>query len=114
MRQLEADHLAEEAQIADADSPTGANGNTTSAPTTPPGRPNGTTEKPAPIGQGREMANGAKSMPNSRRASGYGGTFGLEKLSLSVVEPKSWADEEDVDAAGAQSASLSANVGVLY
>lgn len=111
MRQLEADHLAEEAQIAKSDSPTPANGNTTSAPTTPPGGANGhalPNEKPAPIGQGREMANGAKSMPTSRRTSGYGGTFGMEKLSLSVMEPsagKSWTDDEDVDAEGAQSES---------
>ncbi|KAL1407712.1 hypothetical protein Q8F55_007145 [Vanrija albida] len=59
---------------------------------------------PAPIGQGREV-NGAKSMPSSRRTSGYGGaTFGMEKLSLSVLEPgkKDWADDDDVGAEGAQ------------
>jgi hypothetical protein len=114
MRQLEADHMAEEAQIAKTTSP--ANGTTTSAPTTPTGvNGNGqlpaagapaAADKPAPIGQGRELANGAKSMPASRRASGYGGTFGLEKLSLSVMEPgsgKTWTEDEDVDAEGAQS-----------
>ena len=98
------------------------NGNTTSAPTTPPGRPahgsaagagggpvapKTTSDKPAPIGQGREMANGAKSMPASRRASGFGPTFGLEKLSLSVMEPsgagKTWTDDDDVDTEGAAS-----------
>ena len=115
MRQLEADHLAEEKHLAvSGASPNPANGNISSAPTTPPGHAfnNGPTsamvERPAPIGQGREMANGAKSMPTSRRASGYGGTFGLEKLSLSIMEPgtkQSWADDEDVDAEGAQSRS---------
>ena len=117
MRQLEADHLAEEAQLAKSASPdpTAAN----SAPTTPPGGSgprsanSDTREKPAPIGQGRELANGAKSMPASRRTSGYGSsTFGMEKLSLSVMDTgsgKQWnggaadGDEEDVDAEGAQS-----------
>jgi len=117
MRQLEADHLAEEANLAttnggsnDSATSPNLNGNTTSAPTTPPGRANGALpgqDKPAPIGQGRELANGAKSMPASRRTSGYGGTFGLEKLSLSVMDSKgkTWTDEEDVDAEGAQSES---------
>ena len=116
MRQLEADHLAEEANLATTNAANGANdsspnlnGNTSSAPTTPPGRANGAIpggqDKPAPIGQGRELANGAKSMPASRRTSGYGGSFGLEKLSLSVMDTKgkTWTDEEDVDAEGAQS-----------
>jgi len=116
MRQLEADHLAEEADLATTNSANGSatspnlNGNTTSAPTTPPGRANGAAgqDKPAPIGQGRELANGAKSMPASRRTSGYGGSFGLEKLSLSVMDSKgkTWTDEEDVDAEGAQSESF--------
>ena len=113
MRQLEEDHLAEERRL--------LNGDAASAPTTPIGRVNfGSTvsvpdiqrterEPPAPIGHGRETANGAKSMPASRRTSGYGGTFGLEKLSLSAMEPagvKSWKDEEDeVDNEGAQSES---------
>jgi hypothetical protein len=38
-------------------------------------------------------------MPASRRTSGYGGgTFGMDKLSISVLEPgrKEWADEDDV------------------
>ncbi len=114
MRQLEAEHLAEERQL--------LNDEAASAPTTPPGRVTmGSTpsvpemqqserEQPAPIGQGRETANGAKSMPASRRTSGYGaGAFGMEKLSLSVMEPerREWtAEEEDVDAEGAQSMSL--------
>jgi hypothetical protein len=86
-----------------------------SAPTSPLGArsPHGSSEERAPstgpvapIGQGRDM-NGAKSMPASRRTSGYGPTFGMEKLSLSVLEPggKKWNDEDDVDAEGAQSAS---------
>jgi hypothetical protein len=45
-------------------------------------------------------------MPGSRRTSGYG-TFGFEKLSLSVMEPgsgrKEWKEEDEVDAEGAQS-----------
>lgn len=83
-----------------------------SAPTSPLGRlpKGGAADRapgagaPAPIGQGRE--NGAKSMPASRRTSGYGGsTFGMEKLSLSVLEPggNKWEDDDDVDAEGAQS-----------
>jgi hypothetical protein len=121
MRQLEADHLAEEANLATTNAANGTNGvngsaaspnlngNTSSAPTTPPGgRANGALpgqDKPAPIGQGRELANGAKSMPASRRTSGHAGTFGLEKLSLSVMDTKgkTWTDDEDVDAEGAQS-----------
>ena len=110
MRQLEADHLAEERQL--------LNNEAASAPTTPPGRSVlGSTmsvpemlrverEQVAPIGQGREMANGAKSMPASRRTSGHGGSFAFEKLSVSVLSPgrREWtAEEEDVDAEGAQS-----------
>jgi hypothetical protein len=36
-------------------------------------------------------------MPASRRTSGYGGTFGMDKLSLSVLEHgrKDWADQVD-------------------
>lgn len=83
-----------------------------SAPTSPLGRlaaPAGADRAPgagapAPIGQGRE--NGAKSMPASRRTSGYGGTFGMEKLSLSVLEPgrKEWADVDDEDDLAADNA----------
>lgn len=111
MRQLEADQLAEETLLAgsgkgaaNGDHAAGANG-TNSAPTTPPGHEDGAAkEAVAPIGQGREMANGAKSMPASRRASGYG-TFGMEKLSLSVMDegtgrPAHW-EEEEVDDQGA-------------
>jgi hypothetical protein len=94
------------------------NGETTSAPTSPAGRLSfilpddsvpGPKEQLAPIGQGRELANGAKSMPASRRTSGYG-TFGMEKLSLSVMESgerrggQKWGgadeDEGDADAQG--------------
>lgn len=118
MRQLEADHAAEESQILNGNS--SPPGEAASAPTTPPGgvrvafgsttsvpdMMKGFKEAPAPIGSGRD-ANGAKSMPASRRASGYGGgSFGFEKLSLSVVEPagnkKEWNEEDDVDAEGAQ------------
>lgn len=130
MRKLEADQQAELAEDhqqqhhADGHGPNGnatsnGDGETTSAPTTPPGpgrhalgsttsvpEVSVTKETPAPIGQGRELANGAKSMPASRRTSGYG-TFGMEKLSLSVMEGGErkgtrWEDEE-VDAEGAQS-----------
>lgn len=123
MRQLEADQLAEETMLAgsgkgaangNGDHAAGANGATNSAPTTPPGHENGNgpstdgaaKEAVAPIGQGRELANGAKSMPASRRASGYG-TFGMEKLSLSVMDegtgrPGQW-EEEEVDDQGAHS-----------
>lgn len=136
MRQLEADQLAEESRLSgsekattNGDHPNGnsngngsgnsngnGNGNTTSAPTTPPGQEdsNGATtnakEAVAPIGQGREVANGAKSMPASRRASGYG-TFGMEKLSLSVMDEgtgrNKW-EEEEVDDQGAHSESCCA------
>lgn len=114
MKQLEADQLAEESRLGNTNGEhhaAGVNGNTSSAPTTPPGhegegQTNGSTkEAVAPIGQGREMANGAKSMPASRRASGYG-TFGLEKLSLSVMDEgtgrTNW-DEEEVNDQGAHS-----------
>lgn len=90
-----------------------------SAPTTPPGRAPASVAaasvpdskiKVAPIGQGRETANGAKSMPGSRRTSRYDGAFGMEKLSLSAMDGpgKGWSnnDDEEVDAEGAQSASL--------
>lgn len=112
MKQLEANHLAEERQL--------LNNEAASAPTTPTGRVamSSTTsvpdmikterDHPAPIGQGRETANGAKSMPGSRRTSGYG-TFGMEKLSLSMMSTgrREWtAEEEDVDAEGAQSRGL--------
>jgi hypothetical protein len=119
MRQLEADQLAEETQLHHNDQVPGSStsnnntntssGNgTTSAPSTPPSAP-GVIEKPV----GSQGQPGAKSMPTSRRASGYGGaTFGMEKLSLSVMEPAGgqgrggWTrDEEDVDAEGAQSGS---------
>lgn len=118
MRQLEADQLAEETRLAGSGKGTNgdhvANGNTNSEPTTPPGHENGNgdstapKEAVAPIGQGREMANGAKSMPASRRASGYG-TFGMEKLSLSVMDEGTgrqgkW-EEEEVDDQGAHSMS---------
>ena len=93
------------------------NNEAASAPTTPPGRlakkstssvpemQHGQREQPAPIGQGRESANGAKSMPGSRRTSGDG-TFGMEKLSLRAIDQgkKGWPkEEEEVDAEGAQS-----------
>jgi hypothetical protein len=44
-------------------------------------------------------------MPASRRTSGYGGgSFGMEKLSLSVLDgKKEWTDEDDVAADNAQS-----------
>lgn len=105
--------LAEQMARLDADQRADAmllNGNeAASAPTSPAGRSAKAVAAdrapaPAPIGQGRE--NGAKSMPTSRRTSGYGGnTFGMEKLSLSVLEPggKKWEDEDEVDAEGAQS-----------
>lgn len=111
MRLLEAEHLAEERQMLNIEA--------ASAPTTPPGRlgKSSTTSVPeiqqveremvAPIGQGRETANGVKSMPGSRRTSGYG-SFGFEKLSLSAMGPGRrglTAEEEDVDAEGAQSES---------
>ena len=60
------------------------------------------------------MANGAKSMPTSRRASGFGPTFGMEKLSLSVMESaqgKGW-DDDEVDTEGAQSELRSTWLGV--
>jgi hypothetical protein len=113
MRLLEAEHREEERAILSANAP--GTGEAASAPTTPPGHadadadasqvPAGVVpEEPAPIGAGRE--NGAKSMPGSRRTSGYG-TFGFEKLSLSVMEPgsgrKEWKEEDEVDAEGAQS-----------
>ncbi|WVQ85355.1 hypothetical protein IAT38_007520 [Cryptococcus sp. DSM 104549] len=111
MRELEANQLAEERQIL-----SGA-GEIASAPTTPSGRdqapasvPETLKEAPAPIGPpgtGREGLNGAKSMPGSRRTSTYGGTFGMEKLSLSVMADapgRTWGQEDDdVDAEGAQS-----------
>ena len=125
MRQLEADQLAEESRLSGSEKATNGDhsngdangnghGNTSSEPTTPPGQEesNGATatatkEAVAPIGQGREMANGAKSMPASRRASGYG-TFGMEKLSLSVMDEgtgrNKW-EEEEVDDQGAHSES---------
>ncbi|EIW72686.1 hypothetical protein TREMEDRAFT_72846 [Tremella mesenterica DSM 1558] len=115
MRQMEAHHAAEESQLA-TDSPPGE---AASAPTTPPGGGHsrvtfGSTvsvpdiakvkEAQAPIGTGRDL-NGVRSVPASRRTSGYGGaSFGFEKLSLSVMESskKDWAEDEDVDAEGAQ------------
>jgi hypothetical protein len=88
-------------------SPAGADG--TSIPVTPLDGDDKSTEahgvngngnaSVGAIGQGRELGNGAKSMPASRRASGYG-TFGMEKLSLSVMDEGTgrvkW-DEEEVD-----------------
>ncbi|WWC66536.1 uncharacterized protein I206_100439 [Kwoniella pini CBS 10737] len=112
MQELEASQLAEERQLLNSNTPPGE---AASAPTTPPGRlPHGTTasvpeskEAPAPIGPpGREGLNGAKSMPGSRRTSTYGGTFGMEKLSLSVMADagrRDWTEDDDVDAEGAQS-----------
>ncbi|WWC86079.1 uncharacterized protein L201_000950 [Kwoniella dendrophila CBS 6074] len=112
MQELEASQLAEERQLLNGNTPSGE---AASAPTTPPGRlPHATTASvpdtkgaPAPIGPpGREGLNGAKSMPGSRRTSTYGGTFGMEKLSLSVMADPSrrdWAEDDDVDAEGAQS-----------
>ncbi|OCF41394.1 pumilio-family RNA binding protein [Kwoniella heveanensis CBS 569] len=118
MRELEADQLAEERQLLNGVTPpSGGPGEAASAPTTPPGRlPVGNTasvpditrgdkEAPAPIGPPTGL-NGAKSMPGSRRTSTYGNTFGMEKLSLSVMaDPgrRDWADDDDVDAEGAQS-----------
>lgn len=116
MRLLEAEQLAEEHQL--------LSGEAASAPTTPPGRSPaqtpvdaaaagaasvaGSSVKPEPIGP--PQPNGAKSMPASRRTSGSAGTFGLEKLSLSVMgakpKGKDWAEDEDVDAEGAQSGFL--------
>jgi hypothetical protein len=98
MAELEAEQRAEDLLL------NGGNGvaEPASAPTSPLGRlPNSAADRapgagaPAPIGQGRE--NGAKSMPASRRTSGYGGTFGMDKLSLSVLEHgrKDWADQVD-------------------
>ncbi|KAK6905551.1 pumilio-family RNA binding protein [Kwoniella mangroviensis CBS 10435] len=114
MQELEASQLAEERQLLNGNTPAGE---AASAPTTPPGRlPHGTTasvsdnkEAPAPIGppgREREGLNGAKSMPGSRRTSTYGGTFGMEKLSLSVMADagrRDWTEDDDVDAEGAQS-----------
>jgi hypothetical protein len=112
MRQLEADQLAEETTLntsppSKATNSSSGNG-TTSAPSTPPG-----ADVEIPQSKQAGGAAGAKSMPTSRRASGYGGSaFGMEKLSLSVMEPnvradgeRSWLepDEDDVDAEGAQS-----------
>ncbi len=112
MKQLEANHLAEERQL--------LTNEPASAPTTPTGRnAKGSTtsvpemqrterEQPAPIGHGRDGANGAKSMPGSRRTSAYG-TFGMEKLSLSVMDSgrRGWmTEEEEVDSEGAQSGSF--------
>ncbi|WWD18014.1 hypothetical protein CI109_102461 [Kwoniella shandongensis] len=114
MRELEANQLAEERQLLNGAAPITAE--PVSAPTTPPGRlpPNSaatgpdTASAPAPIGPpGREGVNGAKSMPGSRRTSTYGGTFGMEKLSLSVMTDsnarREWNEDDDVDAEGAQS-----------
>ena len=108
MRLLEAEHLAEERQLLINEA--------ASAPSTPIGRNMlGSTasvpdmqrverEHPAPIGQGRETANGIKSMPGSRRPSGHGQTFGFEKLSVMNPGMKERSkDEEEVDAEGAQS-----------
>ena len=119
MRQLEAEQLAEERQILSASTSPVNGAEAASAPTTPPGadRPVlspdghvngngnghvglGVSDETAPIGP----PNGAKSMPGSRRASGYGGSFGFEKLSLSVMESggksKEWEDAGDETAEG--------------
>lgn len=107
MRQLEADQLAEVSRLSGkpADANGNGNGDADSAPASPSAQENdlevngGTNGSAGAIGQGREAANGAKSMPASRRASGYG-TFGMEKLSLSVMDEgtgrNKW-EEEEVD-----------------
>lgn len=100
--------LLEEKQQAELGEESGspAVGDGTSIPVTPldgedkPAEANGNGNGPVgAIGQGRDLGNGAKSMPASRRASGYG-TFGMEKLSLSVMDEGTgrtkW-DEEEVD-----------------
>jgi hypothetical protein len=106
MRVLEAEQLAEERSL--------LNGEAATVPSSPLRNTHVSAiaaevkEKPAPIGPpAREGAGiGAKSMPASRRTSGSAGTFGLEKLSLSVMagngKKVEWNDE-DVDAEGAQS-----------
>ena len=107
MRQLEADQQAEVSRLSGKGQADGkaanANGDNSSDPSTPAleedlevnGSGNGSA---GAIGQGREAANGAKSMPASRRASGYG-TFGMEKLSLSVMDEgtgrNKWDEEVD-------------------
>ncbi|WVO17817.1 hypothetical protein L204_105515 [Cryptococcus depauperatus] len=111
MRLLQAKQLAEERQLMSAAGSPLPAGEVASAPTTPPGRttldtPNkDVKEAPAPIGP--PTLNGVKSMPGSRRTSTYGGTFGMEKLSLSAmadVPRREWRQEDDdVDAEGAQS-----------
>lgn len=117
MRLLEEKQKAEESLLTGEETASPANGDGASIPTTPlDGQDDKSVTEPnangagahgsaGAIGQGRELANGAKSMPASRRASGYG-TFGMEKLSLSVMDEGTgrvkW-DEEDVDDQGAHS-----------
>jgi hypothetical protein len=116
MRQLEADQQAEVSRLS-GKQPTdtaATNGDANSAPASPSGKEDhvevngGANGSAGAIGQGRELANGAKSMPASRRASGYG-TFGMEKLSLSVMDEGTgrtkW-EEDEVDEQGAHSRSL--------
>jgi hypothetical protein len=65
-----------------------------------PSKPNGASDKPAPIG----TPAAAKSMPASRRTSGNAGTFGLDRLSLNVADDSGNVKEEDVSfTEGAQS-----------
>jgi len=114
MRQLEADQQAEVSRLSGKGQDTkagAANGDSNSAPPTPDleddaevnGNGNGSA---GAIGSGREAANGAKSMPASRRASGYG-TFGMEKLSLSVMDEgtgrNKWDEEVDDQVAHSES-----------
>ena len=103
MRQLEADQQAEVTRLSGKGQDTKAtNGDTNSAPASPSQEDgqevNGANGSAGAIGSGREGANGAKSMPASRRASGYG-TFGMEKLSLSVMDEGTGRNkwEEEVD-----------------
>jgi len=106
MRQLEAQQLAEEKQL--------LSGDATSAPTTSvPSSGSPVVEKKLePIGPPREVNGvGAKSMPASRRTSGHAGTFGMEKLSLSVMSQKERKEDEDVDAEGAQSTFICGDIG---
>ena len=124
MRQLEAEQLAEERQLLSASNSPVNGAEAASAPTTPPGAARATispvgngaangngngangngSNETAPIGPPNGNGAGAKSMPGSRRASGYGGSFGFENLSLSVMETggkaKEWEDAGDETAEG--------------
>jgi hypothetical protein len=119
MRQLEADQQAEVTRLSGKGQETKAgatNGDINSAPSATPSLEDDVPEvngngNAGAIGQGREAANGAKSMPASRRTSGYG-TFGMEKLSLSVMDEGTGRNkwDEEVDDQVAHSKSTLARV----